>query len=282
LELSDAEFATYFRSKTLQYYSRIEHGISDILGRFSNSRFYQPLNYSMQGGKRIRPLIVLLSYDSIGTGKPLTDDPMPAAIAVELLHTESIIHDDIIDGDLIRRDRETFHARYGINPSILSADYVLGIVLDIAAQYADLRVGRELSRSVLRMSEGEYSEYIVQSQDSRIKTHEYIEIIENKTASLFQTSAKIGAMIAGAKQQTIEAMSEFGLNLGIAYQIQDDILDWEQKASLERSLGAEKPILKKMSYEFALKAKSSLSNLQKSESHQRLEELAEFAVRRRF
>ena len=282
MELSDAEFATYFRSKTLQYYSRIEHGISDILGRFSNSRFYQPLNYSMQGGKRIRPLIVLLSYDSIGTGKPLTDDPMPAAIAVELLHTESIIHDDIIDGDLIRRDRETFHARYGINPSILSADYVLGIVLDIAAQYADLRVGRELSRSVLRMSEGEYSEYIVQSQDSRIKTHEYIEIIENKTASLFQTSAKIGAMIAGAKQQTIEAMSEFGLNLGIAYQIQDDILDWEQKASLERSLGAEKPILKKMSYEFALKAKSSLSNLQKSESHQRLEELAEFAVRRRF
>ena len=88
--------------------------------------------------------------------RKLTDDPMPAAIAVELLHTESIIHDDIIDGDLVRRDRETFHARYGINPSILSADYVLGIVLDIASQYADLRVGRELSRSVLRMSEGEY------------------------------------------------------------------------------------------------------------------------------
>jgi octaprenyl-diphosphate synthase len=281
LEISDAEFATYFRSKTLQYYTRIEHGISDILGRFSNSKFYQPLNYSSQGGKRIRPLIVLLSYDSIGTAK-LTDDPMPAAIAVELLHTESIIHDDIIDGDLIRRDRETFHARYGINPSILSADYVLGIVLDIASQYADLRVGRELSRSVLRMSEGEYSEFIVQSQNSIIKTSEYVEIISNKTASLFQSSAKIGAMIAGAKQQTIETMSDFGLNLGIAYQIQDDILDWNQKGSLERLLGEEIAILKKMSYEFALKAKSALSNLQNSEAHERLEELAEFAVRRRF
>jgi octaprenyl-diphosphate synthase len=281
LEISDAEFATYFRSKTFQYYTRIEHGISDVLGRFSNSRFYQPLNYSSQGGKRIRPLIVLLSYDSIGTGK-LTDDPMPAAIAVELLHTESIIHDDIIDGDLIRRDRETFHARYGINPSILSADYVLGIVLDIASQYADLRVGRELSRSVLRMSEGEYSEFLSQSQNSRIKASEYIEIISNKTAALFLSSAKIGAMIAGAKQQTIEAMSDFGLNLGIAYQIQDDILDWNQKGSLERLLVEEKTVLKKMSYEYALKAKAALSYLQKSDPHERLEELAEFAVRRRF
>jgi len=282
LELSDTEFASYFRSKTLRYHTRIEHGISDVLGRFSNSKFYKPLNYSIQGGKRVRPLIVLLSHDAIGAGNPVTDDPLPAAIAVELLHTESIIHDDIIDGDLVRRDRETFHARYGINPSILSADYVLGIVLDIASQYSDLRVGRELSRSVLRMSEGEYAEFIVQSKDTKINTAEYIEIIEDKTASLFQSSAKIGAMIAGARQQTIEAMSDFGLNLGVAYQIQDDILDWDQKASLERTLGEEKGVLKTMSFEFALKAKSSLAHLENSEATRRLEELAEFAVRRRF
>ncbi len=207
---------------------------------------------------------------------------MPAAIGVELLHTESIIHDDIIDEDLVRRDRETFHARYGINPSILSADYVLGIVLDIASQYADLRVGRELSRAVLRMSEGEYSEFKIQTDGIKIDSKEYIEIISNKTASLFQTSAKIGAMIAGAKQQTIESMSDFGLNLGIAYQIQDDIIDWDQKASLERALGKEQTALQKMSYEYAVKAKNSLANLQKSEARARLEELADFAVRRRF
>jgi octaprenyl-diphosphate synthase len=218
----------------------------------------------------------------MGTGNPLTDNPMPAAIGVELIHTESIIHDDIIDEDLVRRDRETFHARYGINPSILSADYVLGIVLDIASQYADLRVGRELSRAVLRMSEGEYAEFIIQSEGLKIDSKEYIEIISNKTASLFQTSAKIGAMIAGAKQQTIESMSDFGLNLGIAYQIQDDIIDWDQKASLERALGKEQAGLQKMSYEFAVHAKNSLANLQKSEARARLEELADFAVRRRF
>ncbi|MFI5422315.1 MAG: polyprenyl synthetase family protein [Nitrososphaerales archaeon] len=282
MELSDIEFATNFRSKTLTYHTRIEHSISDVLGRFSNSNFYSPLNYAIQGGKRIRPLIVLLCYDSTGTGTPLTDNPMPAAIGVELLHTESIIHDDIIDEDLVRRDRETFHTRYGINASILSADYVLGIVLDIASQYADLRVGRELSRAVLRMSEGEYSELKIQTNGIKIDSKEYIEIISNKTASLFQTSAKIGAMIAGAKQQTIESMSDFGLNLGIAYQIQDDIIDWDQKASLERALGKEQPALQKMSYEFAMKAKNSLAHLQKSDARARLEELADFAVRRSF
>jgi octaprenyl-diphosphate synthase len=282
LELDDAEFASYFRSKTIQYHSRIEHSISDVLGRFSDSGFYEPLNYALKGGKRVRPLIVLLAYDSVGTGNPLTDNPMPAAIAVELLHTESIIHDDIIDNDTFRRERETFHAKYGINPSILSADFVLGIILDIASQYADSRIGRELSKSVLRMSEGEYSEFKIQSVGKRINTEEYTQIIINKTASLFQSSARIGAMIAGAKQQTIESLSDFGLNLGIAYQMQDDLLDWNQKGSLEQALGAEQSALQKMSYGYAVNAKDALSHLQESEARQRLEELADFAVRRRF
>ena len=78
MELKDADFASYFKSKTLQYHTRIEHAISDVLGRFSNSAFYEPLNYAIQGGKRVRPLIVLLSYDAIGTGNPLTDNPNPA------------------------------------------------------------------------------------------------------------------------------------------------------------------------------------------------------------
>jgi octaprenyl-diphosphate synthase len=281
LELGDAEFATRFRTKTLHYHTRIEHSLSNVLARFSSSRFYEPLSFAIQGGKRIRPLIVLLSYDSIGTGNPITDDPAPAAIAVELLHTESIIHDDIIDDDGLRRDREAFHRKYGLNPSILSADFVLGMVLEIASQYSDSRIGRELSKSVLRMSEGEFAELNIQPEE-KIKPERYVEIISNKTASLFQSSARIGAILAGAKQQAIESMSDFGLNLGIAYQMQDDLLDWNQGGKLEKSLGSEQEVLRKMSFEFALKAKSSLSHLHGSEARERLEELAEFAVRRRF
>ncbi|MGA2875730.1 MAG: polyprenyl synthetase family protein [Nitrososphaerales archaeon] len=212
----------------------------------------------------------------------MTDNPMPAAIGVELLHTESIIHDDIIDDDNVRREKRSFHERFGVSPSILSADFVLGIILDIASQYPDSRIGRELSKSVLRMSEGEHSEFKIQTERKKITVDEYIEIIANKTASLFQSSSRIGAMIAGAKQQTIESMSEFGLNLGIAYQMQDDLLDWNQKAGLERALGAEQSVLQEMSYKFALTAKDALTHLQNSESKQRLEELADFAVRRRF
>lgn len=282
LELNDSEFASYFKSKTLNYYTRIEHSISDVLGRFSNSKFYEPLNYALQNGKRIRPLIVLLTYDAVGSGNPTTENPVAASVAVELLHTESIIHDDIIDNDSTRREKQAFHKMYGLNPSILSADFVLGIILDIASQYADLRVGRELSKSVLRMSEGEFAEYRIQQESNSIKPDEYVEVIMDKTASLFQSSAKIGGMIAGAKQQTIESLSDFGLNLGIAYQMQDDLLDWDQKASLQRALGTQQETLQKMSYEFALSAKNSLVTLRRSEATQRLEELADFAVRRRF
>ncbi|MDG6906608.1 MAG: polyprenyl synthetase family protein [Nitrososphaerota archaeon] len=282
LELDDAAFASYFKSKTLNYHTRIEHAISDVLGRFSNSAFYEPLNYAIHGGKRVRPLIVLLSYDSVGTGNQLVDNPMPAAIAVELLHTESIIHDDIIDDDSVRREKISFHERFGLNPAILSADFVLGIILDIASQYPDSRIGRELSKSVLRMSEGEYSEYRIQTEGNTITVEQYVEVITNKTASLFQSSSRIGAMIAGAKLQTIESMSEFGLNLGIAYQMQDDLLDWDHKAGLERALDVEQSKLQEMSYKYAVTAKNALSHLGNSESKQRLEELADFAVRRRF
>lgn len=282
LELSDAEFASYFKEKTLQYHSRIEHAISDVLGRFSESQFYEPLNYALRGGKRIRPLIVLLCHDALRQGESITDDPLPAAVAVELLHTESIIHDDIMDEDKFRRGKEVFLAKYGLDASILSADFVLGIILDIAAQYSDTRIARELSKAALRMSEGQYSEVKLKASKRILSADDYVVIISQKTASLFQTSAKLGGILSGAKQQTIESLSDFGINLGIAYQMQDDLLDWDERGILERSIGVDKKILQKMSYEFARAAKNALGYLANSEPKERLSELAEFAVRRRF
>ncbi|HKW04439.1 MAG TPA: polyprenyl synthetase family protein [Nitrososphaerales archaeon] len=282
MELSDSEFASYFRSKTLNYHTRIEHSISDVLARFSESEFYEPLNYAMQGGKRIRPLIVLLCHDALRLRDTITEDPMPSAVSVELLHLESIIHDDIIDEDTVRRDRQVFHVKYGIATSILSADFVLGIILDIASQYSDSRIGRELSKAALRMSEGEFSEYSSLNSNLKLEVQDYLETISQKTASLFQTSAKLGAIVSGAKQQTIESMSDFGLNLGIAYQVQDDLLDWNQDGAQKNITGEDPTALRKMSQEFALTAKNALSHVPESDAKERLSELAEFAVRRRF
>ena len=282
LELSDTEFASYFKVKTLQYNTRIEHYISDVLGRFSGSKFYEPLNYAVQGGKRVRPLIVLLCHGAVSKEKAIVDDPMPAAVAVELLHTESLIHDDIMDSDATRREKQAFHLRYGLDASILSADFVLGIILDIAAQYPDSRVGRELSKAALRMSEGQYYEVGLKSTAQKISAEQYVEAVTQKTAALFQTSSRLGAIIADAKQQTLEAMSEFGLNLGIAYQMQDDLLDWNPSGFLEKSIDSKAGTLQKMSCEYALSAKNALSLIPDSEPKERLWELAEFAVRRRF
>jgi octaprenyl-diphosphate synthase len=281
LELSDTEFATYFRSKTLHYHTRIEHSISDVLARFSESKFYEPLNYAIQDGKRIRPLIVLLAHDAIAIHENVTDDPLPAAVAVELLHLESIIHDDIIDKETMRRDKAVFHTKYGLPASILSADFVLGVILEIASQYADSRIGRELSKAALRMSEGELEEVFVQAKQ-RIRLDAYLDIVTHKTATLFQASARIGAILSGAKIQTIESMSDFGLNLGIAYQLQDDLLDWNDEKGLARRAGSEQSSLQKLSYEYALSAKNSLVHISDSPAKERLSELAEFAVRRRF
>lgn len=281
MELSDTEFAVRFRSETLHYHTRIEHAISDVLARFSESRFYEPLNYAIQDGKRIRPLIVLLSHDAVAIHEQVTDDPLPAAVAVELLHLESIIHDDIIDKETERRGKPVFHMKYGLPSTILSADFVLGIILEIASQYADSRIGRELSKAALRMSEGEVEEVFVQAQ-KRVSLDSYLDIVSHKTAALFQVSARIGAILSGAKQQTIESMSDFGLNLGIAYQIQDDLLDWGEEGGLGRRVGAEFTSLQKLSFEYALSAKNSLGHLSNSEAKERLSELAEFAVRRRF
>lgn len=281
MELSDAEFATYLRSKTLQYHTRIEHAITLVLARFSESKFYEPLSYAIRDGKRIRPLIVLLSHDAVAAHENVTDDPLPAAVAVELLHLESIIHDDIIDKEIVRRDRPVFHTKYGLPTSILSADFVLGIILDIASQYADSRIGRELSKAALRMSEGEIEEQVLKTKRT-ISLDEYIDVVSHKTATLFQASARIGAILSGGKQQSIESMSDFGLSLGIAYQIQDDLLDWNEEGGLARRVGAGPTSLQKISYEYARSAQNALIHLSDSEPKKRLVELAEFAVRRRF
>ena len=138
-----------------------------------------------------------------------------------MLHTESIIHDDIIDEQIKRRERDSFHKRYGNNTSILTADFVFGIILEIASRYNDPRIAKELSLAAIRMCEGEQIELGVNLR--KVSWVEYLTIISEKTAALFQTSAKLGAIIGGGNEEEIDNLAGFGLNLGIAYQIHDDI-----------------------------------------------------------
>jgi len=217
------------------YLSRIEDALDRELDLYSWSEFYSPLRYACEGGKRIRPLLLVLSVEAIQATNTdrynVNDDAFMVGSAIELLHTESVIHDDIIDKERIRRGKPSFHIKYGYNSSILTADFVLGIILNIGSKINNPRVASELSSAATKMSEGEMME-IRLAKHNDITEDEYIRVVEHKTASLFEASTKIGAILGEGNEDQIHALGTFGNLLGIAYQIHDDLLDWNNEDRL--------------------------------------------------
>jgi len=261
--------------------SQIEKAIQSELEHYTGSHFYECLCYALEGGKRIRPIILLLSSECIGRKEY---DPFSAAIAIELLQTESLIHDDILDNEVVRRDRPAFHIKYGLGASILTADFVFGIILDIALKYKDKRVGKELSSVALRMCDGEFGELKIDPKIYCLSWDEYINLISQKTASLFEASAKIGGIIGRGTEDEIQALSSYGYSLGIAYQIQDDAFDLDKGDNVSKALeiaqkGQDKlTYLKKMAESYALKAKQKLNLLNDTKAKKHLLDLADFMI----
>jgi octaprenyl-diphosphate synthase len=220
-----------------EYINKINESLSREIESYSWSEFYLPLKYACQGGKRIRPLILNLAAETINNdnisslNSKSRENIFAVSSAIELLHTESVIHDDIIDSDNIRRGLPSFHVKYGYNASILTADFILGIILNISAKTNNNRITQELSTASIKMSEGEMLELRL-VKNHKISQEEYITVIENKTASLFEASAKIGAILANGNEDQINALASFGRLLGIAYQIHDDLIDYNNEERL--------------------------------------------------
>ncbi len=281
--LNRDELAKALELRSKDYKERLDDKWEKVLESHKWSSFYEPLRYATKDGKRIRPLILMLTGESVGIPGSKTD---LAAVAVELLHTESIIHDDIIDNQIQRRNKDSFHLRYGNDTALLTADFVFGIILEIASRYNDPRIAKELSSAALKMCEGQQKELNVDSR--KIQWIEYLTVISQKTAALFQTSAKLGAIIGGGNENEIDALANYGLNLGIAYQIHDDILDWREDAKFLR-LTQDDDIqenivsLKKLrehSTLYAENAKKQLNKIRESEYKEFLYYLADFTVKR--
>ncbi|CAN5722593.1 hypothetical protein BH23THE1_BH23THE1_08550 [soil metagenome] len=220
-----------------EYINKINESLLREIESYSWSEFYLPLKYACQGGKRIRPLILNLAAETINNdnisslNSKSRENIYAVSSAIELLHTESVIHDDIIDSDNIRRGLPSFHVKYGYNASILTADFILGIILNISAKTNNNRITQELSTASIKMSEGEMLELRL-VKNHKISQEEYITVIENKTASLFEASAKIGAILANGNEDQINALANFGRLLGIAYQIHDDLIDYNNEERL--------------------------------------------------
>ena len=267
------------------YAARVDSALSRELKLYTHSRFHDPLVYAVEGGKRVRPVMLMLSAEALGCKD---DSVLGAAVAVELLHTESIIHDDVIDEEKIRRSKMPFHVKYGFSASLLSADFVFAMILAIAARYDDKRIAEEVSNAALQMSEGEYSELTIDPTIYKLTWDEYIRIVTLKTASLFETSAKLGALLGRGDEKEVEALAEYGRCMGIAYQLKDDLLDWRSQDKVSVGLlktHSESEVVGKMRAQaesYAEEAKRRLMNLPRNEATVLLEDLSDFSILREY
>jgi len=210
------------------YIKKINTVLDSELELYAESEFKEPLKYALDGGKRIRPIILLLASECVGE---IDDNTFAAACAIEFLHTESVIHDDIIDNETLRRQKDPFHIKYGYNTSVLTGDFVLGLILNIASRINNPRVTKNLATTAMMMSEGEVLEGRLETSED-VTFDDYLKVIEYKTATAFETASRLGAIISGGSDEEIESLADYGKNIGIAYQIRDDLLDWQNEDKL--------------------------------------------------
>jgi octaprenyl-diphosphate synthase len=204
------------------------------------------------------------------------------ACAIELLHTESVIHDDIIDNETQRRHKDPFHIKYGYNTSVLTGDFVLGLILNISSRLDKARVTKDLATAAMLMSEGEVLEGKLEESED-VTFEDYIKVMDYKTATAFEMAAKLGAVISGGSEEEISGLAEYGKNIGIAYQIKDDLMDWKNEDKLFNLLVKKssdpRVVFNKMEEllkSYSEKALASLRKVKDSDAKHNLEELISF------
>ncbi|GIW41124.1 MAG: octaprenyl-diphosphate synthase [Candidatus Binatia bacterium] len=211
----------------------VERRIGELLG--SRERLLTEIGAYLldSGGKRIRPMVVLLSYGAAG-GQNF-EEIVDAAAALELIHSASLLHDDIIDEAELRRGRTSPLRKYGVASTLVAGDFLFSRAYQVCGRY-DRVVIEWAALACVELTEGE----ILQARFRRnpsVTVEDYFEIVARKTASLFSTGARTGAYLAGSGPSTVESFSRVGHHVGIAFQILDDVLDLE---SSEAELG--KPV----------------------------------------
>ena len=193
---------------------------------------YEPIEYTLaSGGKRIRPTLALIAAESIINGGLLNggmiDDVVPAALALEIFHNFTLLHDDVMDKAQVRRGRETVHVKWNENTAILSGDQMLIEAYKQLAQVPAAKLPQVLkwfNEMATAICEGQ--QYDVDFEHaSQVAIEDYMMMIEKKTSVLLAYAMKIGGYIAGANESQQEALYQYGLHIGLAFQIQDDILD---------------------------------------------------------
>lgn len=208
-----------------QLQNSINKAIADTKYTEKPSELYEPITYLMElGGKRMRPVLVLLATELFGGD---VRNAVDAAVGIELFHNFTLMHDDIMDKAPLRRGKATVHAKWNESAAILSGD-----VMFVEAYKMMIRVDDSILREVLDVfsdtasgvCQGQQEDMNFEKRDD-VRIDEYLHMIKLKTAVLLAGSMQIGALIGGAEKEQAQRLYEFGVNLGLAFQLQDDILD---------------------------------------------------------
>jgi geranylgeranyl diphosphate synthase type II len=186
---------------------------------------YEPIRYLMSlGGKRLRPMLVLLAYSLY---KKDVEKVVPYAVAVEAFHNFTLMHDDIMDKAPLRRGRSTVHEKWNVNTAILSGDVMLVKVYDMLLQVHTDKLVRVLSafnKCATEVCEGQQWDMEYETKKN-VSEADYLNMIKLKTAVLLGFSLELGAILAGASERDCKALSQFGVNVGMGFQLKDDLLD---------------------------------------------------------
>lgn len=195
------------------------------IGSRKPEKLYQPIAYSLEGGgKRLRPVMLLMAADAFGGDPEKAVDP---AAGIEVFHNFTLLHDDVMDSSDTRHGLPTVHKKWDENTAILSGDAMLTLATELISHVAPEmlpEILRTFNHMAMHLYEGQRLDMDFETRDD-VTAAEYREMIEGKTGALMGAAAKIGALIGGSSQEDAAKMEEFGMHLGVAFQIQDDWLD---------------------------------------------------------
>jgi len=206
---------------------RIDRMLHRYFGNVHGDLFQASAHLLLAGGKRLRPAVTLLAADAIRRGS--SDDLILAALSLEMTHTFTLIHDDIMDGDAARRGVPTVHTLWDEPTAILAGDVLYAkafefICLAEGADAAKIRAVKMLARTCAEICEGQSMDMEFERRED-VSELEYLEMVSKKTGALYGAATAIGGLLAGATPVQTDALYQFGINSGIAFQIQDDLID---------------------------------------------------------
>ena len=224
--------------KTFQeYLDTINQAIASIPYPQSPQQLYAPIAYHMAlGGKRIRPVLVLMACDAMGGN---SEKALDAALGIEMFHNFTLLHDDVMDNADVRRGKTTVHRQWNNNTAILSGDTMLTIATQYIARTASWPVMNLFNKTAIEIYEGQQWDMDFEVRND-VLVEEYINMIRLKTSVLLGCALKTGALVAEAEEEQADLLYEAGVNMGLAFQLRDDVLDvWGDPATFGKEIGGD-------------------------------------------